>query len=761
MLVVALYLSWRSTRRVPKRIHRWLLLSLRLTGAITLWLLIAGPAIELRHIQKIRNYLPIFIDTSASMRVRSDAREPSRFEQLKAFFQRNQAMLSQLREEHQVRFYHFNRAIQPFDGLLEHLQPDGDQTDLLRIGQFLHERYADRPLSGVIIATDGIDTLAQQQTQAVVQAPSGDSGQTRANAAMSSSQTYARRRLQDLTLMLKQLQIPVHIIAPPPATQLRDIAVTEIHGDSFAFLYKEATIEVRIRAIGYANVQIPVNFYLEDNLLQTKVIKLKTDSEEQVVIFEFKPHRAGHFIYSVRVPPVEGESILENNRRDFILKIIRDRIRVLHIVGRPTWDVRFLRRLLKKNASIDLISFFILRTHHNTNDVPLDEIALIPFPSHELFTKALSTFDLVIFQNFNYGPYLSRYYLNNIEKFVRQGGAFIMVGGDLSFGSGGYLGTPIEALLPISLGLGQTSASPFRPIITEAGQYHPITRLLAESKANRELWQSFPDIKGANIVGDLRENSIALLEHPHLQTVSGKALPILSVSPYHKGRVMALAIDGSWQWNFEHVGQGGSSSPYNIFWNNAIRWLIRDPELERVQITSFRDSHQWGEPVRFRIRLLDHNYRPQKTGSATLEIKSHSDGKTVFRDTRKLQDDGSIELTWQPQKPDMYRLSVTAQLDPTSNEISTNQALFEVRGLLDEYHNIQPNEGLFAAMRHHTNALTVRTNQSINSLPLKPPTIMRINLSRNVDLWDNLYLLSLMFMLFGSEWFLRRKWGLP
>ena len=135
---------------------------------------------------------------------------------------------------------------------------------------------------------------------------------------------------------------------------------------------------------------------------------------------------------------LEGEAIAENNARAFLLKVIRDKIRVLQVTGRPSWDERFLRGLLKHDPNVDLVSFFILRTPTDVELVPSDELSLIPFPTEELFQEQLRSFDVVFLQNFNYGPYGIGAYLGEISDYVEEGGGLAMIGGDLSFTSGGY-----------------------------------------------------------------------------------------------------------------------------------------------------------------------------------------------------------------------------------------------------------------------------------------------------------------------------------
>ena len=131
--------------------------------------------------------------------------------------------------------------------------------------------------------------------------------------------------------------------------------------------------------------------------------------------------------------------------------MIRDRVRVLHLSGRPSWDERFLRAMLRRDPNVDLVSFFILRTESDEQPWNRNDLSLIPFPTYEIFEEQLRSFDLVIFQNFNYAPYGVEPFLPNVRDYVEGGGALAMVGGDLSFTSGGYGATALRDVLPVEL----------------------------------------------------------------------------------------------------------------------------------------------------------------------------------------------------------------------------------------------------------------------------------------------------------------------
>src|SRR5205085_10940002 len=168
-------------------------------------------------------------------------------------------------------------------------------------------------------------------------------------------------------------------------------------------------------------------------------------------ILPFTVTRTGRAVYSVSIPLAEGDAVPENNERAFLVRVTRDKLRVLLLCGAPTWDARFLRAFLKADPAIDLITFFILRTSSDLTMASPEELSLIPFPTDELFREHLDSFDLVIFQDFNYGPYQVAGYLPRIRDYVLHGGAFAMVGGSRAFGAGEYEHTPLAEILPVRM----------------------------------------------------------------------------------------------------------------------------------------------------------------------------------------------------------------------------------------------------------------------------------------------------------------------
>ena len=55
--------------------------------------------------------------------------------------------------------------------------------------------------------------------------------------------------------------------------------------------------------------------------------------------------------------------------------------------------------------------------------MPVDELSLIAFPTRELFLEKIDDFDLIIFDRYQRPGILPASYLENIARYVEDGGA--------------------------------------------------------------------------------------------------------------------------------------------------------------------------------------------------------------------------------------------------------------------------------------------------------------------------------------------------
>ncbi len=291
--------------------------------------------------------------------------------------------------------------------------------------------------------------------------------------------------------------------------------------------------------------------------------------------------RAGARLVEVSIGSPEGDTIPENDRRILSFSVTRDRLRVLHVAGRPTYDVRALRMWLKSDESIDLVAFFILRTDRdNTETTDDSELALIPFPVDELFTEHLPSFDAVILQDIDAVTYKLARHLPALANYVQSGGGLIMVGGPSAFAGGGYARSPLESVLPVELRASEQpfDTADFVPRYTEAGRSAPVLHGVTEL-----FGDELPTFSGSNTLGAARPGSIVLWEHPERRAGQG-AMPVLALGEAGDGRSIALGVDGTHALAFSEFADRAAGRGYGALWDGLVGWLMRDPRYEAVRL---------------------------------------------------------------------------------------------------------------------------------------------------------------------------------
>ncbi|MEO8840532.1 MAG: glutamine amidotransferase [Kofleriaceae bacterium] len=736
-VVAIVALSWRASRGAnPAR--RALLIGLRGAAAIGALVVFLEPAVELRQVAREPNRIAVLIDNSKSMSLAESPKGPTRIERARRLLADSGATLAEWERDHKIDYYTFADTLASTSlAALANDHAEGKATMLRKALELVRGRYEGRDLAGIVLISDGAATGTFDED-------SGDGAQ------------------RDF---LKSLDTRVHTVWAA-RDGLQDLAVSRVMADEFAFVRTVVRIEAVIHTTGLPAQQIPVTLSTDGVPLRQKFIDLPTGDKDVTVTFEVTPPRVGRYVYEVSVPVVPGEAVTTNNTRSFVVRVIRDKIRVLQVSGSPSWDVRALRQMLKSNPNVDLISFFILRTQDTISLVPNDEMSLIPFPTRELFEQQLPSFDVIILQNFEYLPYGIADYLENIRSYVEGGGGLAMLGGAQSFTSGGYYGTPVAAALPVEL-YGPFDSGPvldtqkFQPKITDAGALHPVTSLRYSSSDNLAAWRTLPPLEGVNLIAGAKPDATVLAVHPRLKTKSGKPMPVIVAGDYGKGRSIAFTTDSLWRYGFVAAGHNGDDGrQYTKLWENTIRWLIQDPDLRNLHVDSDAVEYVPGAPVRVAVRLLGRDYQPLPNGEVTLTVTRGADPtKATPVSTQKLTvgDDGTQTVELGSLAPGVYRVFGKATI---AGRVVDANDIFLVREGGSELDRPVGDRATLDAIAAATHGEALGP---IDALPARlafdPPRIIRVDRRTDVELWSRPGLLILVVGLLGLEWLLRQRSG--
>jgi uncharacterized membrane protein len=579
---------------------------------------------------------------------------------------------------------------------------------------------------------------------------------------------------------LGSLSVPVHTVALAEGAP-RDASIRKVMAAGAAVAHQPFSLRIEVgcsESLSCDDVPVVARELREQGGATTLASgNARVVSGTATIELSMTIERAGTRILEIEIQPPDGDTIPDNNRRYITLDVTRERVRVLHVAGRPTYDVRALRMWLKSDASVDVVAFFILRTPTDDVNASQDELALIPFPVDELFNEHLPSFDAVVLQDFNAEPYGLTKHLPSLARYVDKGGGLIMVGGPDAFGPGHYGGTKLAEVLPVEISAerqasgsttGRRPAEPgsapepgsdpsaFTPRITEAGRAAPV---LAPLRAL--IGEEMPEMPGTNIVGDARPDATVLLVHPTRTTKSGAPMPILALGERGSGRTMALTIDGSHRLLFSAFAASAAGRAHGAFWDAMLGWLMRDPRFEPA-IVEVRGGCIAGEDATLLLRPL-----PGPKGEATVKIQRLGSGETV----RALRADvdgngGPIELA--AGKLDAGGYSALVEITSADAEGSggAHRASGGSRTRRDfacekggeEWADSRPDEARLAAIAAATGGSFVRAPDA-GKLPL--PAATQVASERQVSPIFPAWAWTLgAAVLLGAHWIVRRQGGL-
>ncbi len=577
-----------------------------------------------------------------------------------------------------------------------------------------------------------------------------------------------RQQLDDTVAKLSSSpDIPIHTISLG-APVLRDISLTNLGIGEFAFVENITEFSIDILSHGYLGQNATVRILRDGTDLARKNITLPADGESVSVVFELAPERIGQFVYTIVVDGFEDEATLKNNRRSAVVKVLRDKVRALHVSGRPDWDVRALRTLLKRDPNVELLSYYILR---DGEDVARDDenapMSLIAFPTDAIFGSELGSFDLVILQNFDASQHGD--YLQNIAGYVLEGGALVIVGGDLGLAGGEYSAPALAEVLPVDASRpAALETEPFRPLVSAAGRRHPITAWITEQ--GDEPWANLPRLDSYNRTPPAtnpRISSTVLLQHP-----SAGNPPLLAVAEPGKGRSLVLSTGSSWRLGFApDLPLIHGARPYDLLWLEAIRWLLHDGTTTALSLETAKSEYLSGESVTIRLQTVSPNYGPKPGVEIEWELRrldTASDAETTPVHSGQWTSDasGRAKSSVDDLVPGAYEVRAWKSVDDGPSQSA--RRVFLVGGSSVELERVdaRPGIALLRSLAKSTNGDfldatlgdTISSTMRLADRTSAPPGALHGR--TDIPLWDGWLALLLLLLAYPGEWLLRRRLGL-
>jgi len=579
-------LAYRRCAPAVDRVGKSAMAALRLASAALLAALLTKPVLRLTEYHPVKQPLAVVVDASRSMAL-SDRREAavdlnraaiaaglvdpavnpaaplgadlarqvrdlSRHDLVERLGDKHKLDLwSRLAVRSELRFYQFGGAAKALGA--PELVPPGDakhqpaavkfpkigaNEPATAIGEALRQVIQEprsQPLGGVLLITDG--------------------GNNQGSSPMEAAQIA---REQNVPLFI----YGVGVTSPP------DIEVSDVTAQSLAFVGERLDVHARVASRSLDEKPAIATLKADGEVVNQLELTLGGERTQEVV-FQFVPKKTGAVKLEVSVPLRDEEVGRDNNSAAATVRITDKKFNVLLIEQEPRWDFRFLLDYLQRDPRLVVKSVMI------DGEPGLSKRPDSPFlPALPVTREAFFQSQVLILGDVNPKD-LGHERMQMIVEWVEAGGGIIFLAGS-NFNPASYLGTPLEALLPVvpdtrrPLALrSQREAQPFPLELSPAGRLSPYLRMDPDPATNQRIWDGFTGVRWVAPIARVKPGAEVLLVDPR-PTSAGRygKLPVFAMQGYGSGRCVYFGTDETYRWRSR-----SGEKYYSILWGQIMQTL--------------------------------------------------------------------------------------------------------------------------------------------------------------------------------------------
>ena len=711
--------TYRGLAAADRPRDRAVLVGLRLAALGVLLICLLRPTLVLKAAVPQQNFLGVLVDDSRSMAIADRGGQP------RSAFVEGQLggpdapLLRALSKKFVVRFFSFSSASERVASAAD-LKFQGTAT---RLGQALdraRDELAGLPLAGLVMVTDGADT---------------------SDAA-----------LDETLASLKARSIPVFTLGVGQEHFDKDIQVTRVETPRSVLKGTALVVDVVVSQTGYAGQTVPMTVEDDGRIVSTQDVTLPDDGESATVKVRFQANEAGARLFSFKIPAQPGEQVTQNNARDTLIQVNDGIEKVLYYEGEPRPEQKFVTRAIEGDRNLQVVT--LTRTAENKyyrQNVSSGDEVVGGFPKtrEELFPYRALILGSVEAASFT--PDQLRMIADYVNK---RGGSLLMLGGRRSFGEGGWAGTPVGEVLPVTLDAANAkyfSELSVRP--TRAGLTFPVTQIAGDEKSSAAKWDTMPVVTTVNPVHLVKPGATILLNAADNRK---QEQIVLAYQRYGRGKAVAMPIQDAWAWKMD-AKMPVNDTTHQMFWRRLVRWLV-DGVPDQVNVATSTDRVEPGETIKLSAEVLDAAYVEVNVSRVVASIVSPSGKTTEVPVDWTVTRDGDYRATFVPDEEGIYKLSVHAERGDKA--IGTASMSVRVSAGDAEYFDAAMRAPLLKRVAEETGGrFFTATNAS--SLPEAISYNGRgVTVVEERELWDMPALFILLIGFVAAEWGYRRVKGL-
>jgi uncharacterized membrane protein len=710
--MVLAYVAYTRTGLHLPAWQRGILVALRAVTLAALAICLLRPVATAPPRPGAQGILALVVDSSRSMAI-SDADGGQRLESARRLAR---ALTADLGREFRVDVFAAGERLERTT--LDRLSATARRSDLDGAVTTVRERYADAPLAGILLVSDGGETSP----------PASDSAAGEA--------------------------VPVYTIGVGSPVAGRDREVRSVTAAPSAL--DASLVDLTVTLVAHGDRRVPLRLLQGTRVVDLRDVDVPADGSPVQQAFTVPVDRTAPAVFKVEVPAVAGELTAGNNVAEVLVPPPGRPRRVLMIEGQPGFEHSFLKRAWHEDPSVTLDA--VVRKGRNDGGQDTYYVQAAPgrtaaltsgFPTSR---AALFGYDGLVLANLEPDA-LTRDQQALVADFVGERGGGLLVLGSRALSAPLSSGSPLSPVLPLDLadrrGLARvagSSDSRYTVALTDEGVRHPLMRLDATGSQVRQRWAALPALAGAAASGGPRPGASVLA----LTTAAtGAVVPLVTVQRFGAGRSMIFGGEASWHWKMMVPAR---ETAYDVFWRQSLRWLTAEaPDPVALAVPPVVAP---GTTVPIDVTARDDAFAPVTRPSVTLTLRSGDGARDL---AARPGTDGHAVSTWLADRPGLYEIAAEARDGDRVLGAASRYVL--VGGIDPELTDPRLNDVTLRRIAAHGGGAYVRAADA-SSLASRVREARASARREMRDLWHNAWSLAGIVALLAAEWGLRRRWGL-
>ncbi|HUX93735.1 MAG TPA: hypothetical protein VMV36_08000 [Ignavibacteriaceae bacterium] len=539
----------------------------------------------------------------------------------------------------------------------------------------------------------------------------------------------------DPTYTAAKLGMPVFTVGIGDSTARSDVWVKNVLANDLIYAGTPTSIVAIISNTGFTNKVVTATLYEDGTQEAQQNITLSADGVQNVN-FTYAPKTSGEKKLTVVVSNTKGEFTYANNKKIFYVNVLSSKVKILILAGSPSSDLSFIKNTLRADSNLSVNSYTQISADHflekNFNPKIIDStniFFLIGFPSkttpddlYQRIIAEISKKDKPFFITLSSGIDFQR--LKELQS-------------ELGFTFNNINPDYLEIQPNVSAGEENNS--------------------LLQNNSNNILdaWNNLPPVYQPNVDFKAKPESDILSQIKINNVPINKPL-ILTRRLGDKKSISILAKD-IWRWKLGTAMK--NLDLFDRFILSSVKWLNAKGKNKQVTIKTTKKVYSLGENVEFTGQVYDQTFNPVSNSEVTINISGGGGSSQIQLNSIG---NGLYEGSFQTNNAGDYKFSGSASLN--GKLIGKDSGSFNLGEVDIEMINPRMNYDFLNLLANQTNGKFFYNSDYKHLFDIlrnldKESSKERIETSE-IYLWSNEWLLVVVIILFGMEWFFRKRWGL-